>query len=190
MKVYVIAGHNRMSPGALAHDGTYEHYWTERLQNKVVNKVKDYISLEGSSINVVSETDDLSNERVINLINSTSRIGDIGIDIHFNNNNPSATGTEVVISPNTNLSNKNRASMLVRTVADCLGIPVRRRERSRDYIFPSETFIGKNGMIERTNIPMILLEVCFLNEKDLTRYKEKENEVAQIIKAVMFKMKF
>lgn len=187
-KIFIVAGHNSIQSGAVMFDGTTEHQHTTELQSLVLKGVqnRNTVSLEGSSMQFIVDTQKLSNARVRDLINSTSRPGSYGIDIHFNNNNPAATGTEIVIHPNTSPAMKKRAVWLVNEVSKVLDIPLRRRVRTRDYIFPSETFVGRIGIIEQTNIPMMLLEVCFGNATDMNKYYANKERVAAVIRQAMF----
>lgn len=187
MKRFIIAGHSRISPGALAYDNIFEYLYTKELQELILQRKTNFaVCLEGSDMQPVSDNENMLNSQVVNMINENAAPYSFGIDIHFNNNNPKATGTEIIVHPNTSQANKDRASYLVKAVADCLGLPVRRREASRDYIFPSETHVGTLPIIEKTKIPMMLLEVCFLNEGDMKKYKARKEDVATIIRKVMF----
>jgi len=115
------------------------------------------------------------------LINANATKGSRGIDIHFNDNNIKASGCEVIVSRNTSQENKDRASRLVKRVSKCLGIPHRKRVADRDWIYPDETYVGSLGILDKTKPPMLLLEVCFLNENNLPVYLANKYEVAQII---------
>lgn len=187
MKRFIIAGHNTKNKGALAFNGKYEHEYTTEVQRLVKEKIQEGEYLEGTSM---TDQESMSNMDVINLINENSSPGDYALDIHFNNNRPTATGVEVVVHPNTSLANKARASYLVNVISMMLNIPARRRQPGRDYIFPSETYVGKIGIIEKTSIPVILLEVCFLNKGDLLQYEARKYDVAKIIADTMFNKNF
>ena len=188
LKRFIIAGHSTQSPGAVSYLGTTEHSYTLELQNLIIANIdkENFVAGQGSSI--LFDTDDKknNNRQVINFINSTAKARDFGIDIHFNNNNPAATGTEVIIHPKTNNSNKQRAIYIVNEISRELKIPVRRREPQRDWIYPSETFLGTIGILEQTKIPMVLIEVCFLNNRDLPKYLAKKVEIANIIYKTLF----
>jgi len=184
-KLIVEAGHTPSRPGAKSYiDGKYEHCFTDDLQNRTLYKMNkkkmEYVGLQGSTMGFYHVDEEKNNSQVIKLFNSMPK-GSRAISIHFNNNNPRATGTEVIIDPRTNKYNKSRASWIVRNIAQTLDIQVRRRNATRDWIYPSETFIGSIGIIERTTIPVILVEVSFLNERDLAKYFGKEDDIATIL---------
>ncbi len=178
MKLYVIAGHSHQSPGALAYDGKYEHYYTRDLQRKVFNICN---MLSGYKMYVVKSPTTSSLPERIEWVNRTAQKGDRLIDIHFNYNHPTATGTEVFVHPDTTEENKRTATILVQQVGELLGIPVRRSTPDRAYKYDTESQHDTLGIIRRTRIPAILLEVCFMNEGDLHKYKGKEPQVAAAI---------
>jgi len=168
--IFVIAGHNERSQGALGYDGVYEHTRNVSLQRQVTLGLSS-MSLSGTAMEVKTEDEDKSNAEVRDMIRRYAKPHSRGMDIHFNNNFPGATGTEVVISPYTSENNRRRAEWTARNLSLVMGIPVRRRA-DRDYIYPSETFVGRLPIIESTPIPMMLVEVCFQNDIDLPQYDE------------------
>ncbi len=172
MKLFVIAGHNYNSPGALAYNGRYEHHYNLDLQRRVFT-----LNPEG----IITDCEWKNLGRLINWINQTAKRGDRLVDIHFNFNHPTATGTEVFIHPYTNQRNKNSATFMVRSASEILDIPIRRANNRRDYKYPSESAIGSLGIIERTRIPAILFEPCFLNQHDMEKYMGKEDLIARAI---------
>lgn len=173
MKLFLIAGHSENKPGATAFNGRSEHFYTTRLQKKISEKIF------GVAVIMDDETTSLS--RVIEKVNSEASEGDLLLDIHFNNNNPAATGTEVIVSKETSDDNKERATKLVTGLAELTGFRIRRYSFDRAYKYSSETFIGSIAILEKTKIPAILLEVCFLNDTDLPKYENLEDSVALLI---------
>jgi N-acetylmuramoyl-L-alanine amidase len=186
-KIYIIAGHSKPTPGATAYNNKSEHTYTTELQQLVADNIKNSECLNGTSMNPITEKEFMSNYDVRQMINTYATSDSIGIDIHFNDNNPKATGTEVIVSEKTSMENMERAARIGNKVAKCLGIPLRKRVPQRDYIYPSETFVGKLAILDNTKIPMILLEVCFLNEKDLPKYESNKHKVAEIIAKELMK---
>ncbi len=170
-KMIVIAGHSYHSPGALAYDGLYEHHYTLDLQHR--------IRLMDNTIVMDCEWNSLT--RVIRWVNGIAHLHSHLIDIHFNNNNPNASGTEVFVHPHTSRENKLRADRIAQQISKTLDIPLRRWSPGRDHKYPSESARGRLGIIERTKLPAILVEVCFLNSSDMQKYKGKETEVAKIL---------
>lgn len=136
------------------------------------------IQYEGS---IILDDDSLSLQEVIDAVNGNCRRGDYGIDLHFNNNNPRATGVEAFVSPVTTEVNRKIARAIVNEISRMINIPVRRHVAKRDYKYPAESPKGRLGIIERTKIPFILLETCFLNEFDLGKYIAMKREIARVI---------
>lgn len=184
-KVAFIAGHSVSHPGAIAYDRTDEHSHTKILQRMIVSLRSEAALYDGSSMMPVTDHEELSLRSVINLINANSSLNR-AIDIHFNYNHPTATGTEVIVHPHTTYENKILASEIVKGIASILNISHRKRKKDRDYIFPSETPRKRLAIIEQTNIPVILIEVCFLNSIDLPIYLEKKEEVAYFLNQKCF----
>ena len=178
MKLFVRAGHSPDFPGALAYNGKYEHYYTKGLQSRVLN-ISNILSGYRMEVFPVRSTFSLSEK--INWVNQKCREKDRLIDIHFNYNHPTATGTEVFVHPDTTEENKRTATVLVQQVSELLGIPVRRSVPGRAYKYDTESQHDTLGIIRRTRVPAILLEVCFMNEGDLHKYKGKEPQIAAAI---------
>jgi len=189
---YVIAGHNNNDPGAIGYDGISEHFRNVHLQEKIIHGVEGYriIAVNGTSVIVNTDSQEHSLRRSIDLINRSAGKDDVGSDLHFNFNHPTATGFEIIIHPYTTEENKRRAIYIANEVSGLLDIPLRRRCLRRDYIFPSETPRGRIAIIEDTVIPFVLPEFCFLNQHDLIKYEANEDEVANIIKRALFFEKF
>jgi N-acetylmuramoyl-L-alanine amidase len=189
--IFIIAGHNIRSKGALAYNGKWEHDYTTDLQDRVVKSVQACVSLCGTSIDIETDEESLANREIVSIINTNSGKESFGIDIHFNKNNPKATGVEVILHKNTNEINKKRATWIVNEIAKCLELPLRRRVSNRDYITIEETYLGSQGkdlpILTKTRIPFMILEICFLNENDLNKYHGKENQVAEIIRKGILK---
>ena len=190
---FIIAGHNLLAKGAIAWNGRYEHGYTTALQSRIVEKATNYISLTGSSFEPKTENEKYCLRQTINYINSKAVSGSIGVDIHFNFDLQGASGTEIIIHPNTGRVNKRRATFIVNEISAVLNIPVRRAVMHRDYKYPGELGRGSNFMpaiLNDTHIPMTLPEICFLNQHDLSKYKGNESEIADIIKKAYFSYSF
>jgi len=180
----IIAGHNLNSPGAKGYDGVYEHTRTSALQSRIIDKTESYLALTGTCMEILTDNDKHSLSRVINIINKEAT--GPGCDIHFNNNYEGATGIEVFVSRKALEETKNRATWIVNEGGSILDIPVRQAVASRDYKYPDESHLGSLAIIEQTKVDMILIEVCFLNDIDLPKYKGKEKDIADIIRLAHF----
>lgn len=173
MKLFVVAGHSEDAPGAKAYNDKYEHEYTVEGQ-RLLSQGHNTMDMEGS---VIWDNGELSLLEVINNINANARSGDYGIDIHFNNNDPRARGSEVYVSRKTTAKNKKIASQLANGYSEILGIPLRRYKGNRDYKYSEESHLGYLAMLEETNIPFIIVEPCFLNHLDLPKYEKFKKEV-------------
>ncbi len=177
MKLFVIAGHNERQPGALAYNGAHEHFYTKEAQRLLAHN-HNVIQMEGT---VMMDDSDMRLGEVIDYINTNAKRGDYGIDIHFNNNNPRATGVEGFVSPHTTAVNKRIVTLMVNGISRLINVPVRRYVGRRDYKYPAESFLGKLAIIEKTRIPFILIEPVFLNESDLPKYLAKKREIWRLV---------
>src|SRR6056297_547315 len=184
-KIAIIAGHSRSAHGALCYDGSYEHDHTHTLQKMIISLQAETAMYQGSSMQPATDHEALNLRSVVNLINNNKQLSH-GIDLHFNNNNPHASGVEVIVHPRTSTENKERASRIVKGVSQILNLPHRKRVASRDYIYPDETPRKTLAIIDQTIIPMILLEICFLNSNDLPIYIEKKADVAHFVANEIF----
>ncbi len=183
-QIIVIAGHDlNGESGAVAYDGTTEAELTHNLRETVVLMLEQMsqstLSLNGTRVDVIEDNDRDKLLQTVRQVNKYPKA--IGIDLHFNYNHPSASGVEVFVSPQTSEKNKQRATKLVHKVAQAMGLPIRKRVQTRDYMFSNESQHPRLAILDDTIPPMMLLEVCFLNQKDLTRYRANINEVAKAI---------
>lgn len=176
--VFVIAGHSVKSPGALGYDGTYEHIRTTSLQRKIVEKLRNY------AVGVMVDDETMPLSSVVSWVNKNVRAGWVIIDLHFNNNFPGATGTEIFVAENSEPWLLETAERMVEAISKAQGIRVRMFDSSRKYKFPKESARGQLAIIEKTilegtNPPTLLPEICFLNNIDLPKYNE--DKVAEAI---------
>lgn len=183
--LFVVAGHSKGAPGARAYNGLFEHYYTQRGQQLLARKHR-ILQLEGS---VILDADHLSLREVIGHINANAKRGDYCIDIHFNNNNPAATGTEGYVCPRgTTRVNNKIATEIIETGAEIMDLPVRRYVPRRTYKYPQD--IGRTlGILYQVRIPVFLYEVCFLTRKDMSRYLPVEKEIWEMVAATYKKYK-
>jgi len=158
MRKIVLAGHHEGSPGAVAYNGKTEYEYNTELQDRLL-----------TGDDVVTGYNGLLSHK-ISWVNQISKPRDMLLEIHFNHNHPTATGTEVFIHPLTTGKNKGVAIRMVNNISEAINIPIRRFRHSRDYKYPKESERGSLGIIEKTSIPAILIEVCFLNQIDLRKY--------------------
>lgn len=173
--IYIIAGHSIKQPGALAATEKYEHEYTRRVQDKLASLFKQI------DVEVFMDNDGDNLYNVIQWVNQTCKPGDRLLDIHFNNNNPEATGTEVFVFENTSQENKDIASNMVRAISKVSGLKIRRKKPERDYKFSHESNKGSLGILEKTKPASILIEICFLNYQDIDVFEAKFDDICKAI---------
>ncbi len=179
-RLWCIAGHSKDSPGARAYNGSYEHDYTTMLQRYIVREhINRYV--ESGRGDIVTDDEKLSLSRVIEYVNANAKRGDYGIDLHFNNNNPHATGTEGFVSPHTTEKNKQIATNILLQTSKIVNIPLRRYVPQRAYKYPEESHLGRLAIIQDTKIPFFLYEGCFLNETDLSKFIACMKQIAGVI---------
>ena len=182
--IIVEAGHYASAPGALGYDEITEFRRTSYLKLRVIMWLEHFqkrtIGLHGSTMGVSKLDANKRLQRVVSKINQLPG-GSRFASLHFNNNNPKASGSEVFINRYTSNSNRKRASWMVYHLSNELNIPLRRIRSNRSYKYSHEAYVGGLGILDRTDKEGILVEVCFLNENDLLKYKGQEDRVAFII---------
>ena len=181
-RVFVIAGHSVTSQGAKGYDGEMEYLKTKELQQAVVDE------LLGKAVEVITDRPEQTLREVVDFLNIVMQEGDLAIDIHFNNNNPSATGTEIFIHKDSPQFFREIAARVVNAVADAQGLKVRRYVRSRDYKYPHESARGTLALIDKVFVEdkpatVMLVEVCFMNQSDMEKY-DKEKVAKALVKAL------
>lgn len=174
--IYAIAGHSKSHPGAIAHDGTTEHFHTTDFQQVFLRKNK--------RLNIRTDDESFSLSQVISHLNRRLATNDYVLDFHFNNNNPDATGTEVFIHENAPAHVRELASEIVTMISQTAGLKIRWYQPDRMYKYPAESAIGTLGIIEKLLInhsvaPVILIEFCFLNQRDMAQYLPRRGHIAE-----------
>lgn len=167
--IICIAGHYLDRPGAKSYKGDYEHDYTTLVQREIHKELKKY------AVEVLLDDEKKNLTQIVSWANVHIKPGWVIIDIHFNNNIPSASGTEVFIHDKSSVWVRRTASRMANNLSVDQGIPLRRYLHSRDYKYPQESFIGQLGIVERVLIdnavaPVFLPEICFLNQRDLKNF--------------------
>lgn len=170
--LYIIAGHSLRAKGARAYNGRFEHDYTTAVQIELVKLC------QAQNIPYKEDSEHMPLSQVVNWIDTNIKEGWHVLDIHFNYAHPTASGVEVFVDPNTSEQNKAIASRMVHNFNTEFGYRIRRIENDRDYKYPSESARGQLAMfegilIEQTKPPVLLIECCFLNEKDLSVFDTK-----------------
>lgn len=174
--LFLIAGHDLMNdPGALAHDGTPEAQLTASLRDAIAHELR----LRGWPASLIITDDDQANLRgIIHWLNHAAKPADLALEIHFNHNHPTASGTEVFVHDRTSPANRKLAAHLAERTARTLDIP------NRGLKGEAQSARGRLGILH-TRPRVLLWEVCFLNPHDLGRFRQQQaalaREVAQLL---------
>ena len=162
-QLFIVAGHDLVKDcGAIAYDGTTEAELTAQLRDDVCRKLDNAIMFNGTSI---KDKNSESLIQTIQQINARADNSDFILDIHFNYNASNAYGTEVFYYAGTSLTNMNRGMAISSVVAHSIGVP------DRGVKPDTQAAVGSLGILRYTPCPALLLEVCFMNERDLTKYR-------------------
>ena len=188
--VFICAGHHLPGPntygdsGAPAYDGTYEANYTHELRDLLVDRVANRVggqvprTLGGS---VMQDPNDANLLHTINWANQHGTAKDLLVDLHFDWNAPGVSGTTAYITPATSAHNRLFAIELANVCAKSMGIPV------FGIKLDTESSRKRLGILRDTVMPAVLLEVCFLNEGDLTAYRKNKAQLAQNLAACIVK---
>jgi len=191
-KIYLVAGHNIVNqPGASSFIDDVQ------LREEMLNiELRDLIrdSLVNNKIDVEIDDNTKTLNQVVNDLKSKVNTNDIVVDIHFNsssntNNNPPGKGTEVFIKNGENSFIIDLAEKVVNTMSDILGI---NKRKSKFINLPTGVKLAKESYIEESALGslimfsieanVILIEVCFINNRDEMRiYEQKKYELAEAI---------
>jgi N-acetylmuramoyl-L-alanine amidase len=179
MKFFAIAGHSDAQPGAQAWNSLFEHHYTSEMQ-ELMGYQHRIEKLEGT---VVFDARDLSLRQVITYIRDNYKPGDMVLDIHFNNNNPQATGTEILIDPRAGEKLRKIAAEIARGTSRITGLRLRQHVPQRVYKYPQD--LGRHlAMLHdlaEAKIPAMIWEICFLNRQDMALYEPKKIDLARMV---------
>lgn len=178
--IIVTAGHDKAKdPGAIAYNGEHEADLVLEQRELVCRYLQlEHIKGFGSPMKDPDQLDLYNSIRWAN-DNCKEPAKSIGLDLHMNYNAPYASGTETFYALNTNSYNIQMAMQLANRVAAKMGIP------SRGAKPDIKANCGRLGMLRDTTMPYLLLETGFLNERDLTIYHQRKEEVAKEIAAFL-----
>lgn len=155
--LFLSAGHHKKEAGA-TYNGRKEATETIRLRNALTAVLK------ARGIAVWNDTDNWPLSRTIAQIRKHATPNDIICDLHFNAAGPSATGCEVYIPENADITEQALAQQLAATIATTLHI------RNRG-VKPESSSQHKRLGIMRPQGRNILIEVCFIsNHYDMRQY--------------------
>lgn len=164
MKKFVISsGHGKIVGGAVG-------FINERAEAvKVVDRVYAILtnSYNGRGYRFHESTAQNQSQNLANIVNyHNSKDRELDVSIHFNSASASATGTECLYYDAKSLSAKMSAAM-----AKALDVRDRGPKERKELYF-----------LRNTTKPAILLEVCFVSNKDdVAKYKANFERLCQVI---------
>lgn len=164
MKKFVISsGHGKIVGGAVG-------FINERAEAvKVVDRVYAILtnSYNGRGYRYHESTAQNQSQNLANIVNyHNSKDRELDVSVHFNSASASATGTECLYYDAKSLSTKMSAAM-----AKALDIPDRGPKERKELYF-----------LRNTTKTAILLEVCFVSNKDdVAKYKANFERLCQAI---------
>jgi N-acetylmuramoyl-L-alanine amidase len=167
----LTAGHSLADSGAV-YKNFKENMLTIELRQLIVNN----LIKKGFKQGIFVDNDNLSYVDTIKWINTISTKNDYLIDIHFNAGPTNASGSEVFFDAR--ITDKNRikiAEDISKVMADTLKIP--NRKAKPDTL----TQHKRIGILRDTYPKAYLIEVCFLNENDLSKYEKNKLKLADNI---------
>ena len=148
MNIICKAGHWDRDPGRVTGE-FIEH----ELAKKVVEELK--LLLPGA----VYVPTSLSLREAIQWVNKRVEPGDLAVETHFNSNNdPNMRGTEAYYSENSRL-----AGLFSQKVSEALGVP------NRGPKHDSTSYVGSLGWLRNLKCQSVLIEACYLTNKEDTR---------------------
>jgi N-acetylmuramoyl-L-alanine amidase len=174
-KVTVHGGHNPSGKVACGASGVLDESTEDRIiTKKVINLLKEngITAINCTVDNGTSQADVL--EKIVAKCNNVSNV-DLNISIHFNSGagdlkgNGKTTGTEVLLTANT--ADKGDVAKRICNQMEKLGFKNRGVKVDQHLYF-----------LNHTKKPAILVEVCFVDDKDDAKlYKKDKDAVAKAI---------
>lgn len=166
--IHIFAGHHANDPGAIAYDGTTEAQLTRELRADLSRAVRD------KGIQVREDDDRWTLPQAIQWLATNTSSKDVLVELHFNSNHPTASGVEAFVHDGTSPYNHNRARQLCSAVSRALTI------KNRGVKSEAESARGRIGILH-TPPRVVLLEVCFLNQADLTLYRQRRGRLVEML---------
>lgn len=169
MKLTVTAGHGEKDPGACRNGA---------VERDLMTELRDLVSLKLTEAGHQVRTDGARWQN-LPLVHAMTLVPGSAwaVELHTNSNdNPSATGVEVVSKP----ADKARAQRLAKAISEALGLRLR---GEGGWLDQSRTARGKLGFV---GLGGMVVEVFFIsNPSDLASYQAKKWVVASAIARVL-----
>jgi N-acetylmuramoyl-L-alanine amidase len=168
--IVILPGHGGADPGAVA-NGYQEAELAKELGTEVYNVLKHMEPAQPVSYLAISQ----GLPQKIQMLNSKYAAEDVVLNIHFNAATPVAKGVEAYVHDETSAENRALATHLVQYIATNL------RSANRGVKSERQSQHSRLGILH-TKPRVILLEVCFITNKDeISEYHNKQGRIAHLI---------
>ena len=164
MKIYLIAGHSLLDSGAtIDRQDLFKVIKESQLAIQLRDLIKVYLDTY-SSVEVITDEDNLNLSEVIQEINKTIKKEDLVIDIHFNAFNKTVKGTEAFIPTVSSKIERELSLAILKTTSDIIKTP------NRGVKTEQQSNRRRLGILHGVG-HRILWEVCFMdNKEELNQY--------------------
>lgn len=172
--VVLIAGHSSVKgkDNGAVYDGKLEGVLAIELRRSIIQEYNKLVGSNGDLIRqLVADPDSYTTSETVRFLSNISDKGTFVwkpnwilrhpmiIDLHFNAaQNPSATGTEVIVDHDANQTEIQLATDMAKTISETLKI------KNRGVKSEILSHRGRLGILHITN-NSILVEVCFISNK-------------------------
>ena len=175
LKTLIIgAGHGGSDPGASG-NGYVESILAIESRNMLV------ADLQKLGVNPLVDPDSNALAESLAFFKPFFKPGSVNIDIHWNaSDNPSATGTEVLISTTATPFEKQLGGKIAETIATTLGIKNRGLKTELDSARKYLAWMHQPGR-------NFIIEMCFISNKaDMDKYQGKKHELSVKMADILF----
>lgn len=173
--IILTAGHYGFKSGAW-------RQWFDEGSETII--LRDLLTkeLKKKNLKVKNDSDHERTGNVIRWVNEQFGENDLLIELHFNAvDHPAPSGVEAFVQLHGSDFEKQTAAALCEVTAATLAIPSR---GVKSPAFSQHTVIG---IIDRTKVQAVLLEVCFMsNHGDVKAYREKQTELVNALATAIF----
>lgn len=176
MIINIHAGHN--APNRIA-QGAVGYINESREARRVKERVKKLLREKGHTVFDCTESDGVSQADVLKKIvgKCNSNKVDLDVSIHFNacrkdKGDGKTKGVEVLVY-NKRGNAAKYAEVIAKEVANALGVTNRGVKENKSLYY-----------LRKTNAPALLIEVCFVDDKDDVKKYDPDKVAEAIVKAI------
>lgn len=159
------------------------------IEGELTAELRDLISDELETLGLCAKLDKNANALTNTIQYFRNLISEkcIALDIHWNAASSTATGTEVFIPNNPSNLEIELAHKLAKTVSETLEIPLRGSYEGKLGVKTESQSARKSLGWMRLNGHNVLLEVCFItNKNEMLKYQEKKSILALKLAKVLY----